>query len=42
MRLLEGLPGVDLRIVADSTLRVAPEDPDIMSRGGAGDRADAS
>ena len=42
MRLLEGLPGVDLRIVADPTLRGAPEEPDIMSRRGAGDRADAS
>ncbi len=42
MRLIEGLPGVDLRIVADPTLRGAPEEPDIMSRRGAGDRADAS
>ena len=35
MRLLEGLPGVDLRIVADPTLRGAPEEPDIRSAGGA-------
>ena len=42
MRLLDGLPGVDLRIVADPTLRGAPEDPDMMSGRGAGDRAEAS
>lgn len=42
MRLLEGLPGVDLRIVADPTLRGQPVEPENMSERPAGNGAEAS
>ena len=42
MRLLEGLPGVDLRIVADPTLRGQAGEADTMSTREAGNAADAS